>query len=119
MAAGAGILSSFSKDGKTLPRYKPTGNGLKFTFRPFELQLRHVFTIASNSRTTTAVMLTELEWEGVTGYGEASMPPYLGESHQTATKFLSSLNLSQFKDPFKMEEILDYVDAALPGNCAA
>lgn len=119
MAAGAGILSSFSKDGKSLPHYKPTGNGLKFTFRPFELLLRHVFTIASNSRTTTAVMLTELEWEGVTGYGEASMPPYLGESHQTATKFLSSLNLSQFKDPFKMEEILDYVDAALPGNCAA
>jgi L-alanine-DL-glutamate epimerase-like enolase superfamily enzyme len=119
MAAGAGILSSFSKDGKSLPHYKPTGNGLKFTLRPFELQLRHVFTIASNSRTTTAVMLTELEWEGVTGYGEASMPPYLGESHQTATKFLSSLNLSQFKDPFKMEEILDYVDASLPGNCAA
>jgi len=119
MAAGAGLLSSFSKDDKSLPRYKGTGNGLKFTFRPYELQLRHTFTIASNSRTTTAVMLTQLEWEGFTGFGEASMPPYLGESHETATKFLSSLNLSQFKDPFRMEEILDYVDAALPGNCAA
>lgn len=119
LAAGAGLLSSFTSEGKTLPRYQPTGKGLKLTFKPYELQLRHVFTIASNSRTTTAVMLTELEWEGVTGYGEASMPPYLGESHQTATKFLSALDLSQFKDPFRMEEILDYVDAAMPGNCAA
>ena len=112
--AGAGILSSFNKEEKPLPRYKPSGKGLKLTFRPYELQLKHVFTIALNSRKTTAVMLTELEWEGVTGYGEASMPPYLGESHQTATKFLSSLNLSQFKDPFRMDEILDYVDASLP-----
>src|SRR5665647_215361 len=119
MAAGVGFLSSFTKEGKSLPRYNPAGKGLKFTFKPYELQLKHVFTIASNSRTTTAVMLTELEWEGVTGYGEGSMPPYLGESHATATKFLSSLNLSQFKDPFRMEEILDYVDASMPGNCAA
>jgi L-alanine-DL-glutamate epimerase-like enolase superfamily enzyme len=119
MVAGMGILSSFEQKEKALPRYRPTGKGLKFTFRPYELQLKHTFTIASNSRTTTAVMLTEIEWEGVTGYGEASMPPYLGESHQTATKFLSSLNLSQFKDPFRMEDILDYVDNVLPGNCAA
>lgn len=119
LSVGAGFLSSFTREGKVLPRYQPTGNGLKFSFKPYELQLKHTFTIASNSRTTTAVMLTQLEWEGVTGYGEASMPPYLGESHQTATKFLSSLNLDQFKDPFRMEEILDYVDAAMPGNCAA
>ena len=119
LAAGAGFLSSFTREGKVLPRYQPTGNGLKFSFKPYELQLKHTFTIASNSRTTTAVMLTQLEWEGVTGYGEASMPPYLGESHQTAIKFLSALDLSQFKDPFRMEEILEYVDAAMPGNCAA
>jgi len=119
LVAGAGLLSSFTPDGKILPRYRPTGKGLKFTFKPYELQLKHTFTIASSSRTTTAVMLTELEWEGFTGYGEASMPPYLGESHQTATRFLSSLNLSQFQDPFRMEEILDYVDAVMPGNCAA
>ncbi len=119
MLTGGGLLSSFAKKSKSLPRYQSTGNGLKLTFRPYELQLKHVFTIASNSRKTTAVMLTEIEWEGVIGYGEASMPPYLGESHQTATKFLSALNLSQFKDPFRLEEILDYVDKTLPGNCAA
>ena len=98
---------------------KTSGKGLVLRFIPYELQLRHTFTIANNSRTSTPDVLTSLEFEGVTGYGEASMPPYLGESIVSATKFLSSLNLSQFKDPFEIEDILRYVDAVMPGNCAA
>ena len=98
---------------------KTSGKGLILRFIPYELQLRHTFTIANNSRTTTPDVLTSLEFEGVTGYGEASMPPYLGESIASAVKFLSSLNLSQFKDPFEMEDILRYVDSVMPGNCAA
>ena len=93
--------------------------GLKLSFEPYELQLKHVFTIASFSRTTTPVMLVRIEWDGVVGYGEASMPPYLGESHETATKFLSSLKLKQFFDPFRLNEILSYVDSVAEGNCAA
>ena len=46
-------------------------------------------------------------------------PPYLGESHQTATNFLGSLNLAQFNDPFRIEEILEYVDQKESGNAAA
>ena len=44
----------------------------KFTlrFRPYTLELRHVFTVASFSRSTTPVVLTELEYEGVVGYGK-------------------------------------------------
>lgn len=92
---------------------------LKLSFEPYNLQLKHVFTLANSSRSTTPVMLTKLVYDGVTGYGEASMPPYLGESQKTAADFLSSLNLAQFTDPFRMEEILDYVDEAAPGNTAA
>ncbi|MEW6004831.1 MAG: dipeptide epimerase [Stygiobacter sp.] len=92
---------------------------MKFTFKPYTLQLKHVFTLASSSRTTTPVMLTQIEYDGVIGYGEASMPPYLGESHETATKFLSRVDLTQFKDPFQMEDILDYVDKIEPLNPAA
>ena len=47
------------------------------TFFPYELKLRHVFTVATYSRTTTPDVQVEIEYEGVTGYGEASMPPYL------------------------------------------
>lgn len=93
--------------------------GLKLTFKPYDLQLKHVFTLASSSRTTTPVMLTKIECEGFTGYGEASMPPYLGESQKTAARFLTALNLTQFTDPFRLDEILEYVDEAAPGNTAA
>jgi L-alanine-DL-glutamate epimerase-like enolase superfamily enzyme len=97
-----------------------TGSGkMKLTFKPYTLELKHVFTIATSSRTTTPVMLTEIEYDGVVGYGEASMPPYLGESQESAAKFLSKVNLSQFNDPFKMEKILDYVDAVDANNTAA
>ena len=98
---------------------KTSGKGLVLRFVPYDLQLRHTFTIANSSRKTTPDVLTSLEFEGITGYGEASMPPYLGESIESASKFLSLLNLSQFKDPFQMEDILTYIDSALPGNCAA
>lgn len=93
--------------------------GLKLSFEPYDLQLKHVFTLAGSSRSTTPVMLVKIEFEGITGYGEASMPPYLGESHESASRFLSSLNLQQFSDPFRMEEILEYVDKTAPGNAAA
>jgi L-Ala-D/L-Glu epimerase len=101
-------MKSLSKKGK-----------LRLTFRPYTLELKHVFTVASNSRTTTPVMLTEIEFDGVVGYGEASMPPYLGESHETVGKFLSKVDLSKFSDPFEMENILQYIDSIDIYNTAA
>jgi len=98
---------------------KAGGTGLKLSFKPYELQLKHVFTVAANSRTTTPDVLTSIEYDGVVGFGEASMPPYLGESLQSVTEFLSKVNLEQFRDPFLIEDILDYVDGIMPGNYAA
>jgi L-Ala-D/L-Glu epimerase len=94
-------------------------SALTLRFRPYELHLRHVFTVAEGSRSTTPVMLTELEYDNVIGFGEASMPPYLGESHETATTFLGKIDLSQFNSPFLMEDILAYIDQVGPGNYAA
>lgn len=96
------------------------GDGrLHLEFFPYELQLRHTFTVASYSRKTTPDVQVELSWEGVTGYGEASMPPYLGQSVETVCSFLSKVDLGQFTDPFQMEEILDYIDSLSPGDSAA
>ena len=92
---------------------------MKLRFRPYDLQLKHVFTIANNSRTTTPVMLTEIEYDGIIGYGEASMPPYLGENQKSAAEFLSKVDLSSFNDPFNLEDILQYVDSLAVGNYAA
>ena len=93
----------------------------KFTLciKPYTLEMRHVFTVASFSRTTTPVILTELTYEGVTGYGEASMPPYLGESQESVISFLNKVDLSIFASPFQTEEILSYVDSIQEKNTAA
>ncbi|MEN8228559.1 MAG: dipeptide epimerase [Bacteroidota bacterium] len=96
------------------------GNGkMKLSFRPYDLQLRHTFTVAGHSRNTTPVVLTEIEYEGVIGYGEASMPPYLGESQESVIKFLNKVDLGQFNDPFMLDDILAYVDSLEEGNRAA
>lgn len=92
---------------------------LKLSFKPFTLELKHVFTVASNTRSTTPVVLTELEFDGLIGYGEASMPPYLGETQQSVTNFLSKVDMGRFSDPYNIEEILQYIDSIASGNNAA
>ncbi len=92
---------------------------MKMTFFPYELKLQHVFTVASYSRTTTPDVQLQIEYDGFVGYGEASMPPYLGQSVESVTAFLNKVDLSRFKDPFQMEDILEYVDSLSPGDGAA
>jgi L-alanine-DL-glutamate epimerase-like enolase superfamily enzyme len=92
---------------------------MRLSWKPYIIEMKHVFTLAGSSRKTTPVMLTEVEHDGVVGYGEASMPPYLGESHESAAAFLSKVDLNRFSNPFDLEEILAYVDSLAPGNPAA
>lgn len=92
---------------------------MKLTFKPYTLDLKHTFTISTSSRNTTPVVLTKIEHNGIVGYGEASMPPYLGESHETVTNFLSKINLEQFNDPFELNDILNYIDSIEYKNTAA
>ena len=91
---------------------------MKLTYQPFELLLKHTFTIAKFSRTSTPVMLIQIEHEGKTGYGEASMVPYMGESFETATQFLNKIDTAQFKYPFDFGSIIAYLDDIAPGNPA-
>ncbi|MBC9796146.1 dipeptide epimerase [Sinomicrobium weinanense] len=88
------------------------------SFKPYTLQKKHVFRIAGGARTSTPAVLVRLRFEGVEGFGEASMPPRYGESIATATDFLQRVDLSPFRDPFNTEEILHYVDKLAPGNPA-
>lgn len=123
VGAGLGIMAatapiSLSAMGAATKKTTKSGR-MTLKFVPFELKLRHAFNLAKYSRTSTPGVQVKIEYEGYTGYGEASMPPYLGESIESVTKFLSKVDLSQFNDPFKMEEILAYVDALEPENRAA
>lgn len=88
---------------------------MQITYRPFQLQLKHPFTISGFSRTATPILLLEIKYQNYTGYGEASMVPYLGESIETATQFLNKIDLSNFNFPFKMGEIIGYLDSVSEG----
>jgi L-Ala-D/L-Glu epimerase len=112
------VLSSDKLFSKELGKFAGRGR-LKLRYKPYTLNLKHAFNLATSSRKTTPVVLTEIEYDGLVGYGEASMPPYLGESHDTVLKFLSKVDLSRFDDPFEMENILDYVDQIEDGNRSA
>ena len=92
---------------------------MNLTFKPYQLTLRHAFGVASVTRTSTMGVQVEIELDGVTGYGEASMPPYLSESTESVMAFLNRVDLSQFKSPFEMEDILNYVDGICENNAAA
>ena len=109
---------SFSAFGAPTKKRGKSGK-LNLSFTPYELKLRHSFNLAKYSRTTTPGVQVRLEYDGLIGYGEASMPPYLGESVDSVTSFLSKLDISQFADPFRIEDIHDYMDKVAPDNRAA
>ncbi|MDY4615570.1 MAG: twin-arginine translocation signal domain-containing protein, partial [Bacteroidaceae bacterium] len=64
---------------------------LELTFEPYELQLRHVFTVASYSRSSTPDIQVRIDYDGFTGYGEASMPPYLSAELGTTESVMDFL----------------------------
>lgn len=92
---------------------------MNITFRPFDLRLKHAFTIARGTRDVSPVVLVELEHDGIIGYGEAAPSARYGESVDSVAAFLSHVDWSRFDDPFQLESILDAVDAAAPGNTSA
>lgn len=94
-------------------------NRMLLSYRAFDAQLKHPFTVSGHTRTTTPIVLTEITFDGVTGYGEAAMPPYLGESQASVIAFLEKVNLKQFSNPFELDDILTYVDTIAINNTAA
>jgi L-alanine-DL-glutamate epimerase-like enolase superfamily enzyme len=91
---------------------------MKLSYQFYQLDLKYPFKIANYSRTSTPLVLLQLQLDGFTGYGEASMVPYMGESHETATKFLNKIDLSVLKFPFYYAEIISYFDKLAPAQPA-
>lgn len=92
---------------------------MELSFVPYDAQMRHAFAIATSVRTTTPIVLTQITYDGVTGYGEAAMPPYLGETQASVIEFLKKVDLSKFSSPFLIEDIMAYVDSIAINNTAA
>ena len=86
-------------------------------YAPYELQLRHPFKIATYTRTFTPIMLVNIRYHDFTGYGEASMPQYLGETTATSAAFLKKVNDSGIltrlvisTDTHNIKDILEEID---------
>jgi L-alanine-DL-glutamate epimerase-like enolase superfamily enzyme len=94
---------------------------VKLSFVPHTLQFKRPFSIAHGVRNSTPVVFTKLEHDGFTGYGEASLPPYLGETHETVLRFLKKAKklLEGFPDPLDIENTLAVIDEIEKGNNAA
>ena len=117
---GGAVSSSFASQPLVQKTIRRNMKGkMKLSYRPYTLELKHVFTIATNSRTTTPVVLTEIKYDGFVGYGEASLPPYLGENQDTVSEFLSKVDLSKYDNVYDLEKILDDIDNIAEGNTAA
>ncbi len=113
----ASPVSISALESATRPSTRP--GRMVLSFEPYELRLRHAFNLARNQRTSTPGVQVRITCDGITGYGEASMPPYLGENVESVTGFLSKLDLAQFKDPFRIEDIHEYMESIAPDNRAA
>jgi L-alanine-DL-glutamate epimerase-like enolase superfamily enzyme len=109
---------SFSAFGSATRQTVKSGR-MRLTFEPYELKLRHSFNLAKYQRTTTPGVQVRIELDGIVGYGEASMPQYLGESVESVTAFLSKVDLTQFADPFRIEDIHEYLDSISVNDRAA
>ncbi len=94
---------------------------MRLTYLPHTLYFKHPFIIAHGMRTSTPVVFTEIELDGVIGYGEASMPPYLGENHETVAAFLNKAKtvLAGYKTIDDVSEILNEIDGLDKNNTAA
>lgn len=127
-AAGAGLLGSGTTLAKGLEitddhksvNFNVNGKArMHLTFEPYELKLKHVFTVSSFSRSTTPDVQVRIDYDRYTGYGEASMPPYLGQTVESVCSFLKKVDLEQFPDPFCIDDILTYIDSLSDGDSAA
>lgn len=91
---------------------------MKISCKPFELALKHPFSISKFTRTSTPLMLLKVQYENVVGYGEASMVPYMGESYESAQAFLNQVDWRQIQFPFDFKSIVAYLDSIAPGQPA-
>lgn len=94
---------------------------MKLTYKTEVLYFKRPFRIAHGVRSFTPIVLTKIEYQGVTGFGEASLPPYLSETQATVLLFLKKAGkvLSSHKNPFDIESLLLELDNIAPGNTAA
>jgi L-alanine-DL-glutamate epimerase-like enolase superfamily enzyme len=86
---------------------------------PFSLAFNHTFTVAAFSRTHTPIVIISIESNGLIAYGEACIPPYLGESQASVIDFFKLVDFNRLSFDEPISYFLSYVDRIDLGNNAA
>jgi L-Ala-D/L-Glu epimerase len=92
---------------------------MKLKFTLYELRLKHEFNISYSSRKSTSIVLVRLEQNGVYGYGEASLPPYLLENTETVISFLQKVKIKDISNYEDAAQIIQLTDDIEKKNTAA
>ncbi len=71
---------------------------MELRFAPYRLRFKQPFGTAHGLRDGTDSVFVRLEDEGVQGFGEATLPPYVKEDQASVTEFLRSLGKSVDRD---------------------
>jgi L-Ala-D/L-Glu epimerase len=94
---------------------------MQLDFQPYDLRFKHAFAISNFTRTFTRIVLAQIKLEGHVGYGEASIPAYLGETADSSMTFLehAKVVLKSQNYPFDIDKIMAEIEALADGNKAA
>jgi L-alanine-DL-glutamate epimerase-like enolase superfamily enzyme len=94
---------------------------LKLSYTPYSLQFNYPFGLAYGTRTTTEVVYVKIKCNEFIGYGEAALPPYLGETQTSVIAFLQKTDavLKNYTLPFAIQEVITIIDKLAPNNNAA
>jgi L-Ala-D/L-Glu epimerase len=92
---------------------------MEIEFIPYSLELKYNFNISYSSRKSTPIVLVMLKQDGVCGYGEASLPPYLPENTNSVISFLKKIELHDVSSREDVAGQIKTIDEVEPGNTAA
>lgn len=85
---------------------------------PFKLNFKYPFRLALSTRDFTQIVILKIKSGFVTGFGEAALPPYLGESADSVTAFLKLPDWNQFVLA-PLNEVPGMLDSLTDANNAA
>lgn len=85
---------------------------MKLSVHPYFLEFFRPFALAHGTRTGTQLAFVKIEHEGITAYGEASLPPYLTETFDSVKNWVEAHFETVSKiitaDPFKKKEEIPF-----------
>ena len=92
---------------------------LHLTVRPYHLRYHRPFATAHGSRTGTDAVFLQLVRNGVKGYGEAALPPYLQEGADRVRAVLEAVSPAGLDEVLAVPEALAWIDRATAGSKGA